>query len=56
MMRRFINDLEKGRHIIYIQWDDTHRRNVYERGLKEFGFKLGFREGSECLFLDVEAT
>lgn len=31
---------KKANHIIAIQWDDKKRRNAYERGLRDLGFKL----------------
>ena len=41
-IRNFIeHEVDRGvENAIIVQWDDNKRRKAYERGLKEFGFKL----------------
>lgn len=35
--------------VIIIHWTDNRRRNVYEYGLKKYGYIIGNRYGSKCL-------
>lgn len=47
---------DKYENIILIWWDDSKRRNVYERGLRDLGFKFGkfaWKQGyntGKCLY------
>ena len=36
-------------HHILVRWDDGHRRNAYERGLEDLGFRMARVEGRMCL-------
>lgn len=36
--------------IIYCTWDDNRRRNVYERGLIDIGYKIGDIGFGKCLY------
>lgn len=40
-------------NVIIVQWDDNKRRKVYERGLKELGFKLTNFDGRLSLMLKI---
>ena len=39
--------------IICIGWADNRRRDVYEHYLKRIGYKMGYRDGSKCLFKKI---
>lgn len=43
----------KSGDIIEIHWTDNRRRNVYEHGLKKYGYVLGNRYGNKCLFKKI---
>ena len=40
-------------NVIIVQWDNNKRRKVYERGLKELGFKLTNFDGRLSLMLKI---
>jgi hypothetical protein len=46
----FENSICKPGNIICVRWSDNRRRKVYEYGLKKIGYKIGFRDGSKCLY------
>lgn len=56
MLREFIEDIkqtENRNHNIYIFWDDNRRKDVYERGLKDLGFKMTTCIKWKCLRLGI---
>lgn len=54
MLKTYIETLLDRRYnnTIFIEWEDNRRRDVYERGLRDLGFKLDFR-GHKVLFLNI---
>lgn len=43
------NNYCKNTIIIYCEWTDNRRRNVYERGLKSLGYTFGKAFGKKAL-------
>lgn len=39
---------------VYVQWDDNRRRNTYERGLKNLGYKYSYVEGRKALMKQIQ--
>ena len=48
-----IRKIENKKHVIHIFWDDARRRDVYIRGLKDIGFKVGYYYRWKCLLLTI---
>lgn len=47
---QFISEIRKGYDIIiYCNWDDNRRRNVYEYGLKKLGYRFNIVLGNKAL-------
>ena len=52
MIAKFIEELEKSKTptILAISWSNNRRRDVYARGLKDLGFKMGRIFGFKALY------
>lgn len=56
MLKDLIEHIKKIRdrkHVVMIFWDDARRRDVYIRGLKDIGFKVGYYWRWKCLQLII---
>ena len=59
MLKDFIETIRKKKNIthkICVFWDDSRRRDVYARGLKDLGFKMGQLDSQKCLRYTIPRT